>query len=35
VGAVLDLLLFGVGAFWRDRRAHLVRAAVWALFGAF
>src|SRR3990170_4313871 len=29
------LVLFGVGAYWRDRRCHLARAAAWALFGAF
>src|SRR3989304_491721 len=29
------IILFGVGVFWRDRRAHLARAAAWALFGAF
>jgi len=29
------IVLFGVGVFWRDRRAHLARAAAWALFGAF
>jgi len=29
------IVLFGVGVFWRDRRAHLARGAAWALFGAF
>jgi len=29
------IVLFGVGVFWRDRRAHLARAAAWALFGGF
>jgi archaeosortase A (PGF-CTERM-specific) len=29
------LVLFGLGAYWRDRRCHLARAAAWALFGAF
>ena len=29
------LVLFGVGAYWRDRRGHLARASAWALFGAF
>ncbi|HEV8595236.1 MAG TPA: archaeosortase A [Thermoplasmata archaeon] len=29
------LALFGIGAFWRDRRCHLARAAGWALFGVF
>ena len=29
------LVLFGIGAYWRDRRGHLARAAAWALFGAF
>ncbi|HKZ88688.1 MAG TPA: archaeosortase A [Thermoplasmata archaeon] len=29
------IILFGVGVFWRDRRAHLARAAAWALFGGF
>jgi archaeosortase A (PGF-CTERM-specific) len=29
------IVLFGVGVFWRDRRAHLARAGAWSLFGAF
>ncbi len=32
---VAGLVLFGIGVFWRDRRAHLARAGAWALFGAF
>jgi len=29
------IVLFGVGVFWKDRRAHLARAAAWSLFGVF
>ncbi|MEK6851274.1 MAG: archaeosortase A, partial [Candidatus Thermoplasmatota archaeon] len=29
------LVLFGLGAYWRDRRAHHARAGAWALFGGF
>lgn len=29
------IVLFGIGAFWKDRRCHLLRAAAWALFGVF
>lgn len=29
------IVLFGIGAFWTDRRSHLARAAAWAAFGAF
>ncbi|HKZ23848.1 MAG TPA: archaeosortase A [Thermoplasmata archaeon] len=29
------IVLFGIGAFWKDRRVHLARAAAWALFGLF
>src|SRR2546427_8372543 len=29
------ILLFGIGVFWKDRRAHLARAGAWGLFGVF
>lgn len=31
----VGVVLLGIGFFWKDRRAHIARAAGWAVFGAF